>query len=269
MSDARTERGTAGIECRRFDVAGPMGRLSGRLELPEGRPPVAYAVFAHCFTCGKDILAAARVSRGLARLGWGVLRFDFAGIGESEGDFSRTGFGTMVEDLVHTADGLREAAAAPALLVGHSMGGGVALAAAHRIPEVRAVATIAAPADPAHLRGQLPPGTEEELRRDGEADVTLAGRPFRMRREFLDDLVERSREQRGLIAGLDAALLVLHSPVDSVVGVEEAGELFSAARHPKAFIGLDGADHLLGDASDAAWVAGLVDTWARRWVHGD
>lgn len=239
--------------------------LAARLELPGGsREPHAYALFAHCFTCGKDAVAAARIARFLAERGIAVLRFDFTGVGDSGGEFSHTGFTSNVEDLVRAADALRTERQAPALLVGHSLGGAAALAAAARIPETRAVVTIAAPADPGHVRRQLPPRAVAEIEERGEAEVLLAGRPFRIGRGFLQDIAEQP--QRSRIAGLDVPLLVLHSPQDELVGVEESREIFEAARHPKSFVALDGMDHLLTGREDAAWVAGLIAAWSSRYL---
>lgn len=236
--------------------------LVGRLHLPAGRP-AAYAVFAHCFTCGKDVHAAVRVSRALAEQGIATLRFDFTGLGESPGDFAGTTFSGNIADLVAACDWLRREREAPRLLVGHSLGGAAVIAAAPRVPEVRAVATIAAPADPAHVRHLLAPA-REELEARGEAEVSIGGRPFRIRRDLLDDLARH--ESSEAIAALGRALLVLHAPGDRVVGIDHARRLFEAARHPKSFVSLDGADHLLSRAEDARWAAGLIAAWAVRYV---
>jgi putative redox protein len=198
-------------QSRRIEFTGSPGEpLAARLDLPESTPR-AYAVFAHCFTCSKDTLAAARISRALTDFGIAVLRFDFTGLGASGGDFANTNFSSNVEDLVCAADHLRERFAAPSILIGHSLGGAAVLAVAHRVPEVRAVATIGAPADPAHIAHLLRDG-HAEIEARGEAEVCLAGRTFRIRRQFLDDIAAQPQADR--IRRLNAALLVLHSPTD-------------------------------------------------------
>ena len=214
--------------------------LAARLDMP-ALPPRAFALFAHCFTCSKDSKAATFVSSALAEQGIAVLRFDFTGLGASEGDFSDTGFSSNVADLVAAADWLRGNHGAPAILIGHSLGGAAVLAAAGRIAEVRAVATIGAPYEPAHVKGLLK-SSVEEIAAKGEAEVELAGRRFRIRRDFLEDLDAQS--QRKAIAGLRRALLVMHSPVDDTVAIDNATGIFAAAKHPKSFVSLDTADHL-------------------------
>ena len=236
--------------------------LSGVLSVPAGTPR-AFAVFAHCFTCGKDSHAAARISRALAERGIGVLRFDFTGLGESGGDFADTTFSCDVADLTLAADHLAAAHSAPALLVGHSLGGAAVLAAAQAIPSVRAVVTIGAPSQPGHVVDLLG-GAAERIEQDGEADVTLGIRTFRMRRQFIDDLAAQPQEDR--IRGLGRALLVLHAPRDSTVGIDNARQIFDAARHPKSFVALDGADHLLSDRADSAFAADIISTWAARYL---
>lgn len=237
-------------------------RLAGMLELPDAAPK-AWAVFAHCFTCGKDSAATSRISRALARAGIAVLRFDFTGLGQSGGNFSSTGFSSNVDDLVCAADYLRQNHSAPTLLIGHSLGGAAVLAAAHRIPDIRAVATLAAPADTAHIL-KLVPDAAGEIESSGCAPVSIGGRSFRIRREFLDDVAKQPQRER--IQGLDAALLVLHSPTDQVVSVDNARQIFDSARHPKSFVAIDGADHLLTNRADADYVADVIACWARRYV---
>ncbi len=239
------------------------GELAARLDLPAGEPR-AIALFAHCFTCGKDLAAASRISAGLVDAGFGVLRFDFTGLGSSEGEFANTNFTSNVADLVAAADMLRERHRAPSLLVGHSLGGAAVLAAANQIAEVAAVATIAAPSDPAHVAEVFTPETLAQIERDGEAEVSLAGRPFRIRQQFLDDI--GGQRLSAAIGSLDAALLVLHSPVDELVGVDHAGLIYQAARHPKSFVALDRADHLLTDRRDSSFVAALLSVWADRYL---
>lgn len=245
------------------DLPGPDGTtLAGRLHVPVGVPR-AFALFAHCFTCTKNIRAAVEVSRALAKHGIGTLRFDFTGLGESEGDFAKTTFSSNMADLVAAADWLREHHRAPQILVGHSLGGAAVLGAAAQIDECEAVVTVGAPADPAHV-ARLFEGHQEAIERRGEAEVKLAGRPFRIKKRFLDDLAEQCSAEK--IAELKRALLVMHSPQDDVVGVENARRIFEAARHPKSFVSLDGADHLLTKRADANYVATVLAAWASRYV---
>lgn len=249
-----------------FDFAGESGqKLSGRLDLPEGRIS-AYVLFAHCFTCSKNSIAAVRIARALASRGYGVLRFDFTGLGESDGDFADSGFGGNVRDLVAAAAALRDAGRPPAILIGHSLGGAAALAAAADIPEIVAVATIAAPMDADHVMHLLSAGIDEVLAH-GEAEVRIGGRPFTIRRSFIEDLQAQDQEAR--IAGLRRALLILHSPKDEVVGIDNATRIFVAARHPKSFVSLDGADHLLTDARAADYVAEVAASWASRYLPAE
>ncbi|MFI6541305.1 alpha/beta fold hydrolase [Nonomuraea sp. NPDC050547] len=237
--------------------------LAGRLELPAG-PVVATALFAHCFTCGKDSVAASRISRGLAARGVAVLRFDFTGLGQSGGDFANTTFTSNVGDLVCAAGHLRETIGAPGILIGHSLGGAAVLAAAELIPEARAVVTIGAPAGTTHVEHLLG-SSRAEIEASGVAEVVLAGRPFRISKEFLSDI--RRQDQHERIAGLRRALLVMHAPQDELVGVENARLIYDAARHPKSFVSLDGADHLLTDRRDAAYVADVLAAWAGRYLE--
>lgn len=236
-------------------------KLAALLDLPEGDEPFAYALFAHCFTCSKDIAAASRISRALAERGIAVLRFDFTGLGNSDGDFANTHFSSNVADLVAAADALRTRFEAPRLLVGHSLGGAAVLAAAHAIAEVQGVVTIAAPADPAHVE-HLMTGSLEAIERDGQAEVDLAGRTFTIRREFLTDIREQMPVAR--LAELRRALLIMHSPVDTIVGIDNARRIFEAARHPKSFLSLDQADHLLGKRADSEFVAAVIAAWGQR-----
>ena len=243
--------------------AGSTGaRLAARLDRPE-TGAAAWALFAHCFTCSKDLRSVVNLSRALNGAGLAVMRFDFTGLGESEGDFADTGFVSNVEDLVAAAAFLESEHAGPSLLVGHSLGGAAVIQAAARIPSAAAVATIGAPADPSHVE-RLLTGSVEEIREKGEAEVVLAGRPFRIGRRFLDDLEETRQRQR--IRELDRALIVFHSPVDRIVGIENAARIFEAARHPKSFVSLDRADHLLSDPSDARYVGEVLAAWARKYI---
>ncbi|WP_061020260.1 bifunctional alpha/beta hydrolase/OsmC family protein [Bradyrhizobium sp. CCH5-F6] len=247
----------------RFQFTGEGGhQLSAVLELPDGEP-AAYALFAHCFTCGKDTLAAKRISVALAARGIAVLRFDFTGLGSSEGDFANSTFSSNVADLVRAADHLRNARKAPSILIGHSLGGAAILAAAGQIPEARAVVAIAAPSDPAHVAGLFKEHIDN-IRTQGEVEVSLAGRPFRIRREFLDDVAEHELIKD--VAGLHKALLVMHSPVDDTVGIDNATKIFVAAKHPKSFVSLDHADHLLTKPTDALYAADVIAAWASRYI---
>jgi alpha-beta hydrolase superfamily lysophospholipase len=237
-------------------------RLSGRLDLPDGAPR-AWALFAHCFTCGKDILAARRIAAGLATRGIATLRFDFTGLGSSEGDFANTGFSSNIADILAAVAQLRAEGRVPALLIGHSLGGAAVLAATAGIPEVRAVAVIGAPFSVAHLLDTLEPQLAA-VARDGEAQVTIAGRSFTLRRDFVEDL---QRQDQGVrIAHLGKALLILHAPQDAIVGIDNARAIFDAARHPKSFVALDGADHLLTRPLDAEFVADILATWLPRYL---
>jgi fermentation-respiration switch protein FrsA (DUF1100 family) len=236
--------------------------LAARLELP-GEPARGFALFAHCFTCTKDVLAAKRIAAGLAAEGLAVLRFDFTGLGSSEGDFANTNFSSNVEDLVLAADHLRQNFTAPVLLIGHSLGGAAVLAAASKIPEVRAIVTIGAPADVAHVLHQFS-SSIDEIRQAGSAQVTLAGRQFSIRRSFVED-VEEQRLLDGVHA-LRRALLVMHAPLDATVGIENAAKIFAAAKHPKSFVSLDGADHLLSGSESASYAARVIAAWASKYV---
>lgn len=250
---------------RTFDFEGADGLLlSGRLELA-GTAVRGWALFAHCFTCGKDALAAVRISRALAGAGIGVLRFDFAGVGESEGEFGQTTFASNVADLIAAAAAMDSAGMPPALLVGHSFGGAAVLAAASEVPAARAVATIAAPFDVAHVLHQFGSDSVGQIEEAGEADVRLAGRTFRMRKSFVDDV--RQQVQKPRIADLGRALLVMHAPRDRLVGIEQAGAIFAAARHPKSFVSLDSADHLLSRREDADYAAAVIAAWATRYLQ--
>jgi putative redox protein len=251
------------VRTERFQFTGADGQqLAATLDLPE-REPVAYALFAHCFTCGMNVLAAKRIARALAEQGIAVLRFDFTGIGASEGEFANTTFSSNVADLVRAADHLRETRKAPAILIGHSLGGAAVLAAAGQIPEAKAVVTIAAPSDPAHVTGMFKDRIED-IRTLGKVEVSLAGRPFHIKREFLDDIAEHNLAEH--IAKLHKALLILHSPTDNTVGIDNATHIFVAAKHPKSFVSLEGADHLLNQKRDAEYVANVVAAWVSRYL---
>ncbi len=236
--------------------------LAARLDLPPVKP-AAFALFAHCFTCSKDTLAASRISAALTGRGIAVLRFDFTGLGGSEGDFANTNFSSNLTDLVAAASWLREHHEAPRLLIGHSLGGAAVLAAAPQIPEATALATIGAPFEPAHVKHLLAP-TLSEIETAGEATVELAGRTFRIKKQFLDDIV--GRNSREAIGNLRKALLIFHSPRDTTVSIDNAAQIFAAAKHPKSFVSLDDADHLLTRKEDASYVAAVLAAWASRYI---
>lgn len=236
--------------------------LAARLDLPDFSPR-GYALFAHCFTCSKDTRAATYIARALVEHGFGVLRFDFTGLGGSDGDFGNTGFTSNIEDLLSAASWLRENYAAPALLVGHSLGGAAVLAAAGNIAECKAVVTIGAPFEPQHVRRQF----EQDLaliEEQGQARVEIAGRQFTISSDFVDDLCGQPQQER--IANLERALLILHSPSDRTVNVDNAREIFVTAAHPKSFVSLDGADHLLNREADARYAAQVMSAWASRYI---
>ena len=238
-------------------------QLAGVLETPADGPVRAVALFAHCFTCTKNIRAAANIAGALAEQGIACLRFDFTGLGDSEGDFASSGFSANVADLVAAARALESHVGAPALLVGHSLGGTAALLAAARIPSCVAVATIGSPAHARHVMHLLAEGLDD-IRRQGHGTVNIGGRPFRMKREFVDDL--EAQPEAPSLQDLGRALLVLHSPVDRIVGIDQATDIFGAARHPKSFVSLDDADHLLSAKADAAYAARVIAAWAARYL---
>lgn len=236
--------------------------LSARLDRPAGKPR-GFAIFAHCFTCTKDIFAAKRIAAALSEHDIAVLRFDFTGLGSSAGEFANTNFSSNVGDLVAAAAFLRDELSAPAILIGHSLGGAAVLAAAEEIPEARAIATIGAPADPAHMAHHFD-AERAEIEAHGEAEVELAGRRFRIQKQFLEDIESQRLEHR--IGNLRRALLVMHSPTDQTVGIENAARIFQAAKHPKSFVSLDDADHLLTRRADAEYAAAVLAAWASRFL---
>ncbi len=238
------------------------GTLAAELDIPPGGAR-AFALFAHCFTCSKDIRAAVRVARALEARGIGVLRFDFTGLGHSDGEFSETNFSSNVGDLVAAAAYLEANHQAPALLIGHSLGGAAVLAGAYKIASVKAVATIGAPADPGHVEHLLT-GGRADIEERGEAEVSIGGRPFTIKKQFLDDIRESTILDR--VADLRVALLVCHAPLDNIVGIENASRIFVAAKHPKSFLSLDNADHLLSRGDDANYVGNAIAVWADRYV---
>ena len=249
----------------RITFPGSQGdELAARLDTPSEGEPRASVIFAHCFTCGKDVKAASRIATGLTDNGFEVLRFDFTGLGSSDGDFENTNFTSNVDDLVAAADMMTERFMRPAVLIGHSLGGAAVLAATARIPSVRAAVTIAAPTDPGHVLHLFDDSTIDTIKTDGRAEVQLAGRPFAVQDQFLTDVCEQNLP--AIINNLGRPVLVMHSPVDNTVGIENARGIFEAARHPKAFVSIDGADHMLSNPDDASYVADVIAAWANRYV---
>ncbi len=250
------------FESRKVNFPGSDGSsLAARLDLPS--KPRAFALFAHCFTCGKDILAASRIAGGLAARGIAVLRFDFTGIGSSQGEFANTNFSSNVGDLVAAADYMRRSYAAPYVLIGHSLGGAAVLAAAPQVPEATGIVTIGAPSSAAHVTRHFAANVGEILQK-GTAEVSLAGRTFTIAKQFLDDVSEQNLLDG--LANLRKALLVCHAPRDEVVSIENASAIFAAARHPKSFVSLDTADHLVSKREDAIYLADVVAAWASRYL---
>lgn len=237
--------------------------LVGRLELPVDQHAHNYAIFAHCFTCNKNLSAVKNIGKALISKGFGVLRFDFTGLGESEGDFEDTNFSGNIEDLVAAADYLQENYEAPTLLVGHSLGGAAVIFAAQEIESVKAIATIGAPSNPNHVQHLFKSGLEE-IEASGKAVVNLSGRDFTIKKQFLEDLESKSMQETA--KNLRRALLVLHSPSDATVGIKNAEEIYHAARHPKSFVSLDGADHLLMNKKDSIYAGEVIAGWAQRYV---
>jgi putative redox protein len=252
------------MQLQKFEIPGPGGQtLSALLDLPVDGTPVAYALFAHCFTCSKDFKAVYHISRALTRERIGVLRFDFTGLGGSSGDFADTSLLSNVEDLTAAADFLASRFEGPRLLIGHSFGGAAVLQAASAIPSSKAVVTIAAPADPRHVSRALGPAMQTIASR-GEAEVNISGRTFTLRKKFLDDL--RGIDPEAVIQNLNRALLVMHSPIDDTVGIENAARIFQTARHPKSFVSLDQADHLLSNIADSRYAGAVIAAWAKRYI---
>jgi len=251
------------MKTERLEFIGHDGStLAARLDLPVGKP-AAFALFAHCFTCSKDIPAARRIAQRLASLGIAVLRFDFTGLGHSGGEFANTGFSSNVEDLLQAVNFLREHYEAPQLLIGHSLGGAAILTAAKGIPEAKAVVTIGAPAEPDHVLHNFSHHVSD-ICSEGQAEVSLGGRAFTIKRSFVDDISGTSLEES--VGHLKKALLVMHAPLDETVGLENAARLFQMAKHPKSFVTLDNADHLLSRPEDAEYAAELISAWVQRYI---
>lgn len=238
--------------------------LVGRLEMPVDKRVKAYALFAHCFTCTKNLMAVTNISRSLTAKGIAVLRFDFTGLGESEGDFSDTNFSSNVQDLISAAEYLKEYYETPRIIIGHSLGGAAVLMAASQLDYIEAIVTVGAPADPPHVK-HLFQSSLEEIEQNGEAEVLLSGRPFKVKKQFIDDLEKSNLNQ--LIGSLRRPLLVLHSPQDEIVGISNAEKIYLAAHHPKSYISLDGADHLLTRKEDASYVGEVIASWSSRYIQ--
>lgn len=238
-------------------------KLAARLELPENEPR-GFAIFAHCFTCNKNFTAVRNIGKALTGEGIAVLRFDFTGLGESEGDFENTNFSSNVEDLISAANFLKENYTPPKILIGHSLGGAAVIFAASKIDSVEAVATVGAPSDPRHV-SHLFADEIPEIKARGEARLTIGGREFNIQNQFLEDMNEKNMTLR--LEELRKALLVMHSPQDTVVGIDNAAEIYQAAWHPKSFISLDGADHLLSSQDDSMYVGKMVASWSSRYIN--
>ncbi|MBU1370332.1 MAG: alpha/beta fold hydrolase [Bacteroidetes bacterium] len=238
-------------------------KLMANIELPDDRKPGSFALFAHCFTCNKNFTAMRNISKALTAAGFGVLRFDFTGLGQSEGDFADTNFSGNIQDLKSAAAFMEKEYSAPALLVGHSLGGAAVLYAAAELKSVGAVATIAAPADPKHVK-QLITSDLKEIEKQGYANVSIGGRPFTIKKQFIDDL--EAVELNKILQNLGKALLIAHAPQDAIVGIDNAGIIFKNARHPKSFISLDGADHLLANEADSRYIGTVIAHWAKRYI---
>lgn len=248
---------------KKIEFLGSLGnKLSARLDEPNENPK-AFALFAHCFTCTKDILAASYIAQTLTKHGIAVLRFDFTGLGGSGGDFENTNFSSNIQDLIKAADYLRDNFEAPKLLIGHSLGGTATLASAQSIPESRAVVTIGSPADAAHIAHHFT-DVREQIINEGEAEVLLEGRPFKIKKQFVEDIENYSIENR--MKGMNKALLIMHAPTDKTVGIENATKIFSWAKHPKSFISLDQANHLLTEKRDSSYAANIIAAWSSSYI---
>ena len=237
--------------------------LAARIELPEGNPK-AYALFAHCFTCNKNLSAVKNIGRALTSKGIAVLRFDFTGLGESEGDFSNTNFSSNVEDLISASQFLQKNYEAPSILIGHSLGGAAVIFAASKLPTVKAIATIGAPSNPKHVSHLFKHGIKE-INERGEATLQIGGREFKIKKHFLDDIDEKNMTPA--VQKMKNSLLVMHSPQDTTVGVENAAHIYQAARHPKSFISLDDADHLLTKKEDSIYTGEIIAAWSARYLN--
>ncbi|MFZ1808995.1 MAG: bifunctional alpha/beta hydrolase/OsmC family protein [Cyclobacteriaceae bacterium] len=240
--------------------------LAARMELPANGHPHSYAIFAHCFTCNKNLNAIRNVVNNMTEAGFGVLSFDFTGLGESDGDFADTNFSSNVEDIVAAADFLNSEYNAPSLLIGHSLGGAAVLFAADKIKSIKAIATIGAPSNPEHVQ-HLIQSNVEEIEKNGAAEVNIGGRSFKIKKQFVDDLKKHTLPE--VLKTLRKSLLIMHSPQDATVGIENAAEIYTVAHHPKSFISLDGADHLMTNKADSQYVGKVIASWAERYLHID
>jgi len=237
--------------------------LAARIELPDNETPKGFALFAHCFTCNKNLTAVRNIGKALTNNGIAVLRFDFTGLGESEGDFENTNFSSNVDDLISASQFLEDNYAAPDIIIGHSLGGAAVVFAANKLPSIKAVATIGAPSNPKHV-SQLFKSGIKEINKNGEATLIIGGREFKIQQHFLDDINEKNMDIA--LKSLNSALLVLHSPQDSTVGIENAAQIYKCAWHPKSFISLDGADHLLSNKEDSLYVGKMIANWSERYI---
>lgn len=237
--------------------------LAASIELPENETPKGFALFAHCFTCNKNFTAVRNIGRSLTDNGIAVLRFDFTGLGESEGEFENTNFSSNVEDLIAAASFLENNYSAPDILIGHSLGGAAVIFAANQLPRVKAVVTIGAPSNPKHVSRLLQSGMEEIIAQ-GEARIMIGGREFKIKRQFLQDIQEKNMQNS--VRKMSKALLVMHSPQDTTVGIENAEQIYKAGWHPKSFISLDGSDHLLSNKEDSIYVGQMIATWSGKYI---
>jgi len=250
------------MKTSQIEFTGSLGvTLSERLDEPENNTR-AFALFSHCFTCSKDLPVVRRISKVLTEHGFAVLRFDFSGLGQSEGDFADSNFSTNVADLLCAADWLSRNYQSPKLMIGHSLGGAAVLAAAVKVDSVKAVATIAAPSEPGHITAMFA-NQADEVRRAGKADVNIAGRTFEISQQFIDDVEQFSLLEQ--VTLLRRALLIFHSPQDVIVSIDHAASIFKAAKHPKSFVSIDGADHMLSNRADTEFVADVLGTWSLRY----
>lgn len=251
------------MKSKNIEFTGALGdKLSARLDRAEG-DEIGFALFAHCFTCSKNLKAVGHVTKSLADRGISTLRFDFTGLGQSDGEFANTNFSSNVQDLVAAADYMKAELEAPDLLVGHSLGGAAVLHAAHDLDSVKAVATIGTPSDPAHVKENFSMKLDE-IEESGEAEVTLAGRPFKIKKQFLDDLEAAGREEK--ISTLNRALLIMHAPLDKTVSIDNAAALYSGAKHPKSFVSLHRADHLLTNPDFSKYAGNLIAQWSNIYI---
>lgn len=237
--------------------------ISGRLDFPRDQKPLAYVLFAHCFTCNKNLTPVKNISRQLTEQGFAVFRFDFTGLGESEGDFENTNFSSNIEDLLCAADFMEKEYEAPSLIIGHSLGGAAVIFAGNKLKSVQAVATIAAPSSPDHVKNLFKTDIDK-IKRDGTAEVNIGGRSFNIKKQFIKDISEKNMLE--ILENMRKPLLLLHSPQDNTVSVDNAAEIYKHAMHPKSFISLDGADHLLSNKKDSAYAGNVIASWSRRYL---